>query len=116
MAKIFVIILIFCGEALAIYSEMLGAKRFGLGDTAFWPLFFRIFVVMAAGGALLVAGYTLGYKAFQNIWVVSAISITSILLIEPILAYGFFRQMPTYGALAGLLLGAAGFCLALFWK
>ena len=56
------------------------------------------------------------FKAFKNIWIVSVISITSILLIEPVLAYFIFDQLPTKGAAIGLVLGAIGLYLALFYK
>ena len=50
-----------------------------------------------------------GLKAFDNIWVVTAISVTSILIIEPIIAYSIFRTLPTGGVLVGMILGALGF-------
>lgn len=110
------VVLIFFGEALAIYSEMAGARRFGFENFSFWQAFFRMFAIMCVAGAFLVAGYVLGYKSFQNIWIVSAASITSILLAEPFLAWMFFHQLPSKGAAAGLALGLAGFLLAFFWK
>jgi hypothetical protein len=51
----------------------------------------------------------IGYKSFKNIWVVSALSITSILIMEPLIGYIIFQQLSTRGALVGLLLGAVGF-------
>jgi hypothetical protein len=36
-------------------------------------------------------------------------SITSILIIEPLIAYLVLKQLPTKGALIGLILGALGF-------
>jgi hypothetical protein len=56
----------------------------------------------------------LGFRAFQNIWIVSVSSITSILIIEPLVSYAFFRQSPTTGAFIGLVFGAIGFAAALF--
>jgi hypothetical protein len=56
-----------------------------------------------------------GYRVFKNIWIVSAISITSILITEPILNYLIFHELPTKGALAGLILGVIGFVLALLF-
>ena len=103
--KIVVITLIFLGEALSIYAEMLGARTHAYTSQSFTRIFFKLFIIMTFTGALLLAGYMLGFKAFQNIWIVSVISITSILMIEPILAYTFFKQIPTRGAFIGLMLG-----------
>ena len=70
---------------------------------------------MAVGGGLVVAGYMTGFKAFKNIWIVSVISIASILLVEPIMNYFIVGQLPTRGALVGLVLGAGGLFSALFF-
>ena len=114
MNKFGIVFIIFFGEALMILAEMWGARQYQPG--VFWNVFLKMLVVMGAGGALLVAGYVLGYSSFKNIWVVSVVSITSILIIEPTLAYLIFHQTPTRGAAAGLLLGALGLALSLFWK
>lgn len=97
-----------------IFAEMWGASRFQLGT--FWNNFFKMLAIMLPGGVLLVLGYMFGYQAFKNIWVVSVVSITSILIIEPALAYAVFHQVPTKGAVAGLVLGIIGLFLSLFWK
>lgn len=113
--KLGVIVLIFAGEALGIYAEMIGARNHSLLAQSFSYSFFRAFLVFAVAGVFLVAGYSLGLKSFQNIWIVSVVSITSVLIIEPILAYTLFHQVPTKGALIGLILGAAGFLAAIFF-
>ena len=114
MEKLLPIIIIFAGETLAILSEILGAKTFGLNNSAFLKTFLRVFPIMLLGSVLLVAGYMLGLKNFKNIWVVSAVSITSILIAEPIINYTITHQLPTRGALIGLIFGALGFCAAIF--
>jgi hypothetical protein len=55
-----------------------------------------------------------GLKIFKNIWIVSVISITSILIIEPFIAYFIGGQLPTKGAIIGLVFGVLGFAAALF--
>ncbi len=110
--QICAVILIFIGEFIAIYAEILTSKRFSLDQTA--SIILKGFLVAAVAGAFLIAGYALGFKAFKNIWIVSVISITSILIIEPILDYTIFNQLPTRGALIGLILGAMGFISAIF--
>ena len=110
-----VLALIFVGEAFAIYAEM-RAARIHSQKSDFIDVFKFSFVLMLIGGGMLIAGYVLGYQSFNNIWIVSAVSITSILVIEPILAYSMFHQFPTRGALLGFIFGIAGFIAALTLK
>lgn len=114
--KILAIILLFLGEGLAIWAEMIAARNLGLTGRPFLNVFLKMFLVIVIAGGFLIAGYMLGFRAFQNIWIVSAISITSILIIEPILAWTIFQQIPTRGALLGLIFGAAGFLSAIIIK
>ena len=113
-AKLLVIVLIFLGESLAIYAEMWGAHQGAFDNKPWMQIFFKMFLIITISGGLLISGYMLGFKAFQNIWMVSVTSITSILIVEPMLAYVFFRQMPTLGATVGLVLGAIGFLATIF--
>jgi hypothetical protein len=113
--KALVIFLIFTAEALAIGSEIYGARAFHLNPGSPIFIFLRMFCIMVIAGGLLIVGYMLGYKYFQNIWIVSTISITSILLIEPILNLTLFKQFPTPGALIGFVLGGIGLIIALIF-
>jgi len=112
-SKILILLLIFAGEGFAIYAEMLGAKSFSISNQPVLRIFLKMLLIFMVGGGFLTAGYIFGYKIFKNIWIVSAVSITSILIIEPILAILFFKQWPTTGAAIGLILGAIGFIFAL---
>ena len=114
-SKILVLVLIFLGEILAIYAEMVGAKTNHLTSQPFWQTFLKMFLLITLAGGILIAGYMLGINAFKNIWVVSVVSITSILLVEPILAWTIFHQVPTVGAVLGFILGAIGLFLSLFY-
>jgi hypothetical protein len=69
----------------------------------------KMFIIIVFAGVFLIVGYMMGFSAFKNIWIVSVASITSILIIEPILAYTVFQQLPTKGAIIGLILGILGF-------
>ncbi len=113
--KLLAIFLIFIGEAVAIYAEIISAKYFST-NPAFLQMFLRGFIIIIFGASLLICGYALGFSAFKNIWIVTAVSITSILIVEPIINYAIFRQLPTAGALIGLILGGVGFIFALFYK
>lgn len=107
--KLVVVVLLFLGEALSVYSEMIGAKAHSDALTAYPQIFIKSFLLITMAGALLITGYMLGYKSFKNIWIVSVMSITSILIMEPVIAYIILKQLPTKGATIGLILGAMGF-------
>ena len=103
--KIIGIILLVVGEALSIYIELSLARK---------PTnIFGMTIIFIAATAFLLYGYIISYSAFRNIWIVSVISITSILIIEPILAYLIFRELPTRGASIGLIFGTLGFISSL---
>ncbi len=113
--KILVLILIFVGEALSIYAEMVGAKSNFIASQPFFNVFLKVFLIITLAGGFLVAGYMLGMNAFKNIWIVSVVSITSILIVEPILVWLFFKQIPTIGAVIGFILGAIGLLISIFF-
>ena len=97
-----------------IYAEIKAARLFTFSQQPFAQVFIKIFLIMAVGGGLVVAGYMTGLKAFKNIWIVSVTSIASILLIEPIMNYLVVQQAPTRGALIGFIFGVCGLLSALF--
>ena len=114
-SKILIILLVIIGETLMIYAEMIGAKTFAISSNPFLKVFLKMLLIMTISGGFLIAGYMLGFNAFKNIWAISIASITAILIIEPILAYSFFKQTPTTGAIVGFILGVLGFIAALFF-
>ncbi len=101
---------------MTIYAEMLLARNNFSNPSSFSKVFWQPFLIMVIGGTLLTTGYFTGFGAFKNIWIVSVISITSILIIEPVLAYTIFHQLPTKGAALGFVFGALGFIITLFVK
>ena len=113
--KLLVIVVLFLAEGLSIYFEIKGARLLSSGSSSFLKIFWKFIPILTLTGALLLIGYMLGIKAFSNIWIVSVISITSILILEPTLAYAIFRQSPTKGALIGLIFGIIGFAFTLFY-
>jgi drug/metabolite transporter (DMT)-like permease len=114
MMKLLSIALIAIGEILAIYAELYAAHQMQSKNTqqGFWISF----VLMTLAGAALLGGYMIGYKSFENIWIVVAVSIGSILIVEPIVAYAMFKEIPTKGAIIGLVLGVAGTFTSMFVK
>ncbi len=115
MLKIGTILLIFLGEILAIGAEIVAAKYNALSDGKFSSIFFKALPVFFLASILLLTGYMLGLRAFKNIWIVSAVSIGSIIISEPIINYLVTHQLPTTGALIGLVLGVLGIISALFF-
>jgi len=113
-SKILVVALLVAGESLSIYAEMIGARNNQIASQPILRIFLLMFLLIAIAGGFLIAGYMLGFNAFKNIWIVSAVSITSILIVEPILAWTIFQQLPTTGAVVGLVLGVVGLIASLY--
>lgn len=112
--KILSILILFAGEILGIYAEVGAAKASFINHDSFGQAFLKMLPVIIVASFFLLSGYILGLKSFKNIWVVSAISISSILIFEPAIDYLVTHQLPTRGALAGLIFGMLGIISALF--
>ncbi len=110
--QIFPILLIFFGESLSIYSEVIAAKNL----ENFAPVLIKMSVLIAIAGIFLIAGYMLGVKYLGSIWIVGVVSIASIVIMEPLINYIIFHQLPSKGALTGLILGILGLLSAVFLK
>ena len=91
---------------LSFKSEMWAAKYFDPAKS--WSVAAPAFIVSVIAAALLVYGYIFGYQVFKNIWTVTAMSVAGILVVEPLVAWLLFREMPTTGAGIVLILGAIG--------
>ncbi|MCE9541850.1 hypothetical protein K8R03_04840 [Candidatus Kaiserbacteria bacterium] len=115
LVKMTAIALIFVGEAFSISAQLMASKKAELSFTTQGGFLIWMLIAGAVGGVLLVAGYIVGYSRFQNIWIVTAISIGSIVIFEPILAAILFRQLPTLGSGVGLILGICAIIAAVFF-
>ncbi len=113
--KILAVLLLIVGEALAIYAEMVVARSVNLSKNSLLLVFFKMFLLITVAGGFLLLGYILGFGAFKNIWIVSVASIMAILVVEPILAWTMFKQIPTKGSIIGLILGVIGFIVAMIF-
>lgn len=98
-----------------IATEILSAHLYQVHSEPFIGNLLKLGIGISAGAWILLAGYTLGLSSFGNIWVLSAVSITSILLFEPIIAYQITGQLPTPSALVGFAFGAIGLVITLLW-
>ena len=115
MTGFFGLLLIALGEIAGIAAEMFvvrGATNGGIP----WALVLRYFPLMVIAGACLLFGYILAYREIQNIWIVSAVSISSIMIVEPTLDYLLFDELPTKGAWVALSLAVIAIVFALGWR
>jgi len=104
--KFIAVIALALGESLTIYAEISAAKESVKSLNT--PMLFKKLLLMIFAGALLLIGFMLGITSFDSIWVVSVISTTLMLLVEPIVAYSFFKILPGKGTTLGLIFGSAG--------
>ena len=116
MMQILAFLAIFFGEGVVIYAEELGAKLYDVPAAEFLPTFALTLIPIAIGLVLLVTGYMLGYRAFNNIWIVTVISFGSILLFEPLFNFFYIGEGPTLGAGIGFVLAILAILAALFIK
>lgn len=107
LAQILTGLALFLGESLIIGAEMWAAKNFQQSARP-EVLIITAFLISIIGVALLVYGYTYGYQAYKNIWIVTALSVAGILIVEPLIAWFLFQEIPTRGALIGFSLGVVG--------
>lgn len=113
LLKFIAVLAIFVGEAFSIIAELVASKRFAEAGSHLSSLL-PMFLLITLGGALLVGGYVLGYAHLKNIWIIVAISVGSILVVEPILTFLLFHEVPTTGSIIGLIFGALGTLAAIF--
>lgn len=106
------IILLVVGEVVTIYAELAAAK---LSDTGSIPIagLIKPSVLIAFAGVCLIVAYWMGYHVVGNIWVVTIASLTSILVLEPIVVFAMFNEIPSRGAIIGFIFGALGFIAAI---
>jgi hypothetical protein len=95
------------GEFCAIYSEVVTA-RLAQTNGGSWEAFMLPVALMCFAGLCLLGAYWLGYVAVGDIWVVTVVSVTSLLLLEPMVVWSIFHEAPKRGALIGFCLGALG--------
>jgi hypothetical protein len=111
--KMLALACLFLGETLVIYAEEFGAKTYTLSGHL-GGTFLETLVPLTIGAVCLVIGYMLGLKLFQNIWIVTAVSFGSILVVEPLFDFFYIGQVPATGAAIGVVLGALGILSAIF--
>lgn len=111
--NVLILLVLFVGEALVIWAEMIGASAYASGAT-FWKAFLYTTPALVVGSLFLVISYILGLKQFSNIWVITAVSLGSILIVEPLFNFFYIGQAPTLGSGVGFALGVLGILASLF--
>ena len=114
--KIISMIILFLGEALSIFAELYFAGILLHQNNTFKgtiAIFIKMLLVVVVAGSLLLLGYYFGYYSFKDIWVVSVISVVSIIIAEPILNFIFFKTLPGRGAIIGFIFGVLGMAATL---
>jgi hypothetical protein len=110
-----VLVLLFLGEAFSIYAEEIGAKLYAstTHPATFMQSLAHATIPLILGALCLITAYTLGLRNLHNIWIISAVSFASILLVEPAFDYFYIGQTPTLGAGLGMIFGILGILSAL---
>lgn len=108
------VFLMFFGEFLIIYAENYAAKNANVTRT----LLQRSILILLAlcSGLSLILAYKIWYQYRDNIRIVVALSIWSIVFVEPIISWTMFQEIPNIGAMVGWILWLSGMCCAMFWK
>jgi hypothetical protein len=108
--KYLVLVLLFLGEAFSIYAEEIGAKLYAstTHPTTFLQSLAHATIPLILGAVCIMVAYTLGLRNLHNIWIISAVSFASILLVEPAFDYFYIGQTPTLGAGIGVIFAVLG--------
>lgn len=102
------LLLLLIGEGVFIWSEMVIAHTVKSPQPGDSLTITKMTIVAIVAGLVIIGGYYFGYKFSRNIWLVTATSIGSILVTEPIISWLVFQQRPTFGASVGLTFGILG--------
>jgi hypothetical protein len=105
--------LLFFGESVMILAEERGAKLYNLSG-AFGTSFAGTLIPLVVGAVALIIAYMLGLRSFHNIWIVTAVSFGSILIVEPLFDLFYIGNVPTLGSGIGFALAVLGIGAALF--
>lgn len=114
MRSLLPLILLFLGEGIYIWAEMMIAHTVKAPQSTDGFTITKMTVVALLAGLMIIAGYYFGYKSSRNIWLVTAASVGAILIAEPIISWLVFHEKPTFGASVGLILGFLGILSSTF--
>ena len=114
--KLLTAVLIFGGELLGIFLEIFFAGKFRNNGsfreiTKYLLLSIPFFVVSFL---LLLTGYIYGVRYYQKIWVITILSWSSIVLVEPVLNYFIFKEVPSGNTLIAGILAFSAILISIF--
>lgn len=114
--KFIILLFIFLGEFIGIALEIILASKFrsseNFPEILKWLIFLIPFFVLSF--VLLLIGYIYGYRYFQKIWIITIVSWSSIVLIEPILNYLIFKELPQGKIIFSGVLALAAIAISIF--
>jgi hypothetical protein len=114
--KILPLVLILLGEAISVYCEIAFIKaNKNNGNVFSWGIFIKMVLIMLVAVILLLLGYFFGYINIKNVWLISIISVVSILLAEPLIILSLLKEIPSKGSIIGFILAVVGLIIATFW-
>lgn len=94
-------------EFFSITAEILYIK---------WKPLYMMAILIIIAGLLLLVGYWVWYKSLKNLWLIYIVSITSILILEPILIYFLSWELPNLWSRIWFVLWVLWFLSAIFIK
>ncbi len=84
-----------------------------VGSSSKMLTFTLAILIVLIGGALFLGSVYFGMHIFKNIWIIAVMSVAAIVIMEPILAWFFFKQLPTLKIAIGFIFGAIGLIITL---
>lgn len=104
MYQIMSVALVIVGEFCAILAEIFYSRG---------KNFYTMAALMTVAGIFLLLWYGLGYKHLKSLWIIYVVSITAILILEPIIIYMVTGESASLGTKIWFACGVVGF-LAVF--
>jgi len=106
------LIFIVVGEIFSVYSQV-GTAALKPQERSWLRTSPFLLLTWALGGLFLISGYVLGKQAFNGVWAITAISVTSILMVEPMMLLALLAQRPSWAEINGFVCGAIGLVITL---
>jgi hypothetical protein len=104
--KLACVLLMVAGEGSMIAAEVMATKTDWMTP--------RVLLFQWLAATLLLAAYSIGFKAWQDVWIVSVISVTTIVISEPIIVWHFTNSLPNRQTVVSLVLALSAL-VALTW-
>lgn len=113
--KFAVLAAIFGGEFIGVFLEIFLANKFRASGS--FPHIFKNLLLLIPlfiiSFFLLLLGYIYGFRAYQRIWVITIVSWSSIVLVEPVLNYFLFHELPSGNTLLAAILALAAIVVSI---